>query len=116
MITIYGIPNCDIVKKSLAWFKNRKIAFEFHNFKTQELSEAKLLDWICKAGLDVVVNKKSTTFRDLPLQTKQDLLVANKAVKVMMAETSIIKRPIIESKKGLVIGFNELEYSNKFGT
>ena len=114
MITIYVIHNCDIVKKSIDWFKDKKITYQFHNFKTQKLSRAKLSDWIDAAGLDVVVNKRSTTWRNLPEKTKQVMEEKNKAIDVLLVETSIIKRPVIESDKGLVIGFNEQEYINKF--
>jgi len=116
MIKIYGIPNCDIVKKAIDWFKQKKIVYQFHNFKTDEISRAKLLEWINIAGLDVVVNKRSTTWRTLSQEKQQEMQNTKQAIEILMVETSIIKRPVIENEKGLVIGFDELEYKIKFGS
>jgi len=116
MVKIYGIPNCDIVKKTLDWFKQKKIVYQFHNFKTNKISGAKLLEWINIAGVDAVVNKRSTTWRNLSQENQQKMQDTKQAIEIIMVEPSIIKRPVIESEKGLVIGFDELEYKSKFGS
>lgn len=114
MLVVYGIPNCDIVKKSIDWLKKEKIPFRFHNFKSEGVSKKKIVEWIDIAGLDVVINKRSTTWRNLPAEVQSKMGDPNEAAKVAMAETSIIKRPVVESSKGLVIGFNEQEYQKTF--
>ena len=114
MVMIYGIPNCDIVKKSLDWFSKEKIPFQFHNFKTQGISESKLLSWINNAGLDRVINKRSTTWRNLSPEKQAGMSDVSKAIEILREEPSIIKRPVVESERLLLIGFNEQDYKNNF--
>jgi Spx/MgsR family transcriptional regulator len=111
MLTIYGIPNCDTVKKTIKWLDAHKIAFVFHDFKTAGITAKKLEAWIGKAGLETVVNKKSTTFRNLPADLQQKMSNKREAIKIMQGQTSIIKRPVIELDDLLLVGYNEEAYS-----
>ncbi len=110
-VILYGIPNCDTTKKAMNWMNKRKIAFSFHDYKTAGASKAKLEEWIAKAGLDAVFNKRSTTWKELPASEQVKASDKPGAIRLMMENTSIIKRPIIETGKELVIGYNEEQYN-----
>ena len=109
-ITLYGIPNCDTVKKARAWLDARGIAHTFHDYKKQGADPAQLADWCEKAGWEKVLNRAGPTFRKLPDADKENLDAA-KAVRVMAANTSCIKRPIVEHAGGLLVGFREAEWA-----
>ena len=111
MLEVYGIPNCDTVKKALAWLKKNNITFQFHDFKTEGVSVKKLDYWINKKGLEIVLNKKSTTWRNLPVEVQKRMNNRKDAVKVMQEQTSIIKRPVVESGNDVSIGFSEDTFS-----
>jgi arsenate reductase (glutaredoxin) len=110
MLTIYGIPNCDTMKKAMTWLNMNKLSFAFHNYKTEGISKAKLEAWCKQAGWEVLLNKKSTTWRELPAAEQQKVTTQAAAIKLMMSQNSIIKRPVLEHPKGLLIGFKEEEY------
>lgn len=113
-ITLYGIPNCDTVKKARTWLDAQGVAYAFHDYKKAGVTAAKLKAW-CKAlGWEVVLNRAGTTFRKLPDAAKADLDPA-KAVALMLEQPSMIKRPIVEYKGGLLIGFKEPEWDAAFG-
>ena len=107
---VYGIPNCDTVKKTLDWLKKHQYSFEFHDYKKSGITEAKLNKWCKKVGWEVLLNKKSTTWRELPVEKQQLATGQTAAVKLMMENNSIIKRPVIESGEKLLVGFNETEF------
>ena len=109
-ITLYGIPNCDTVKKARAWLDARGIAHTFHDYKKQGADPSQLADWCEKAGWEKVLNRAGPTFRKLPDAEKENLDAA-KAVRVMAANTSCIKRPIVEHAGGLLVGFREAEWA-----
>jgi arsenate reductase (glutaredoxin) len=109
-ITIYGIPNCDTTKKAMAWLQKNNIDFSFHDYKLQGISKEKLEDWCNKQGWDIIFNKRSTTWRELPEAEQQKVTGQATAIKVMLANNSIIKRPVLEHNNKLIIGFNDLEY------
>jgi len=109
-ITLYGIPNCDTVKKARAWLDARGIAHTFHDYKKQGADPSQLADWCEKAGWEKVLNRSGPTFRKLPDADKENLDAA-KAVRVMAANTSCIKRPIVEHAGGLLVGFREAEWA-----
>lgn len=112
-IILYGIPNCDITRKAIAWLNKRKIGFSFHDYKQQGVSKEKLNEWCDKAGLEVIFNKRSTTWRELPGPEQQKATSRQQAVTLMMEHTSIIKRPIIETGNNLLVGFNEEQYNKQ---
>ena len=106
---VYGIPNCDTTKKAMGWLKKNKIAFSFHDYKLEGISKHKLEDWCKKAGWETIFNKRSTTWRELPEAEQKKVIDQPSAIKVMIKNNSIIKRPVIEFNNKLLIGFNETE-------
>lgn len=108
-VTVYGIPNCDTTKKALALLKKHKIDFSFHDYKQEGISKAKLEEWCSKAGLETIFNKRSTTWKELSGAEQKKIIDQPAAVKIMMEHNSIIKRPIIEMGKKLIVGFKETE-------
>lgn len=113
-IILYGIPNCDTTKKAIEWLKKNKSIFIFHNYKQQGISKEKLLEWDTKVGWDSFFNKHSTSWRALPKEEQDSIKNLSAAIKIMQENNSIIKRPIIEYKNGLIIGFNEIDYKRAF--
>jgi arsenate reductase len=109
MITIYGIPNCDTMKKARKWLESHAIAYEFHDYKKLGVPERKLRNWVKHAGWETVLNKRGTTWRKLDEKTKNNI-DQESAIKVMLDNPSIIKRPVLESGKVLITGFKESEY------
>jgi len=103
-LKIYGIPNCDTVKKARDWLATKGIAYDFHNYKTDGIDTARLQDWIGKIGWEKVLNKASTTFKDLPAEAKT-ALDADKAIALMIAQPSMIKRPVFEKDGRITAGF-----------
>lgn len=113
-ITLYGIPNCDTVKKARAWLDGRGIEYVFHDYKKAGITAAKLKAW-CKAlGWETMLNRAGTTFKKLPDTAKSDLDQA-KAIALMIEQPSMIKRPIVEYEGGLLIGFKQHEWESAFG-
>ncbi|MCW1383300.1 arsenate reductase [Novosphingobium sp. KCTC 2891] len=109
-VTVYGIPNCDTVKKARTWLDAHGVAYTFHDYKKQGADAAQVAGWVERAGLDKVLNKAGTTFRKLSDEDKADLDAA-KAVGLMVAQPSLIKRPIVEHPGGLLVGFKDAEWS-----
>lgn len=110
----YGIPNCNTVKKSLTWLKDNNIDVEFHDFKKKGITEEKLNEWCDKFGWEAVLNKKGTTWRNLSGEEQQSVRDQASAVKLLLNNTSAIKRPVIE-KSGIpiLLGFDEAAYAGK---
>ena len=108
-VTVYGISNCDTVKKARKWLDARGIEYAFHDYKKVGADTAKLEGWASVAGWETLLNKRGTTFRKLDDTTKTDI-DEPKAVKLMAQHTSMIKRPVVEYHGGLLIGFNEDEW------
>ena len=112
--TIYGIPQCDTVKKARAWLDARGTAYTFHDYKKLGADAAQVKRWAEQAGLDKVLNKAGTTFRQLAPEQTDDLTL-DKAVALMTAQPSLIKRPILEHADGLLVGFKEAEWAAALG-
>lgn len=108
-IIVYGIPNCDTTKKALALLKKQKADFSFHDYKQEGITQQKLEAWCTKAGWEIVLNKRSTTWRELDEAEQKKIIDQPAAIKMMLKNNSIIKRPIIEINGNLLIGFNETE-------
>lgn len=106
-IIVYGIPNCDTTKKAIALLKKNNIPFSFHDYKQQGISKEKLELWCALMGWEIIFNKRSTTWRELSEAEQKKIIDQSSAIKLMMEKNSIIKRPIIESKKKITVGFNE---------
>ena len=109
-VTLYGIPNCDTVKKARDWLSARGLAYAFHDYKKAGADPAKLAQWAGAAGWEKVLNRAGTTFRKLPDVDKQDLDMA-KAVALMAANPSCIKRPVLEHPGGVLVGFKPDEWA-----
>jgi arsenate reductase len=110
MATLYGIPNCDTVKKARAWLDEHGVAYAFHDYKKAGVDEGQLRGWVERIGWEKVLNRAGTTFRKLPDSDKADLDAA-RAVAVMMAHPSAIKRPILEAGDTLLAGFSAERYA-----
>lgn len=104
-LVVYGIPNCDTVKKSRAWFAERGIAVEFHDFKKQGVPRDALQRWANQLGWEAMVNKKGTTWRKLSLAQQEAVVDAATAIALMLRESSVIKRPVVEGAGMLTVGF-----------
>ncbi|EGD60066.1 hypothetical protein Y88_1940 [Novosphingobium nitrogenifigens DSM 19370] len=109
-ITLYGIPNCDTVKKARTWLETRGIAYAFHDYKKAGAKPEQLARWVEVAGLDKVLNRAGTTFRKLDPADKTGIDDA-KGVMLMAAQPSLIKRPIVEYPGGLLVGFRDAEWA-----
>ena len=110
-ITVYGIKNCDTMKKARAFLDKRGIAYEFHDYKTQGIERARLEGWVKKAGWETLLNRAGTTFRKLPDKDKEGL-TEKKAMALMLTQPSMIKRPVLELGGGkVVVGFKPDEYA-----
>ena len=114
MITIYGIKNCDTMKKARNWLESQKIAHEFHDYKAAGIDKATLEAWVKKVGWQVLLNRAGTTFRKLPDGDKEDI-TEEKAVALMLAQPSMIKRPVLDIKGRLAVGFKPEEYQRLLG-
>jgi arsenate reductase len=110
-ITIYGIKNCDTMKKARAWLDKRGVEYAFHDYKTAGIDRAQLEQWCKKVGWEALLNRAGTTFRQLPDKDKNGL-DAKKAVALMLAQPSMIKRPVLDLNRGkLLVGFAAESYS-----
>ena len=114
MTVIYGIKNCDTMKKARAWLDARKVDYDFHDYKSAGIDRAMLEGWIKKLGWEVLLNRAGTTFRKLPDADKENL-TERKAIALMLAQPSIIKRPVLEAKGKLTVGYSPENYKKLFG-
>jgi len=111
MKTVYAIPNCNTVKKALDWLKTNKVAYEFHDYKKKGITATQLTAWSKQIGWEALINKKGTTWKQLPKEFQETITNQKAAIALMIEKTSIIRRPLIEENgKVLVIGFEEAEY------
>ncbi len=111
---LYGIPNCNTIKKTINWLHDHKIPFRFHNYKKEGISLAKLKEWNKEVGWPAFFNKSSSTWK---LQKKDiTALTAARALAIMKENPSIIKRPILEYKGKLIVGYDEALYNKIFLT
>jgi Spx/MgsR family transcriptional regulator len=113
-ITIYGIKNCDTMKKARTWLEGHGVAYDFHDYKTAGIDRDHLERWTKEAGWEVVLNRAGTTFKALPDADKADLS-KEKAIALMLAQPSMIKRPVLEADGKLLVGFKPDIYAAAFG-
>lgn len=114
-ITIYGIPNCDSIKKTLHWFKQKNITIIFHDYKKEGISKEKLTAWCKLTGWEILLNKKSATWRGLSPEEQSNITSQAAAIQLMKTQNSIIKRPVIEVDGKLLVGLDEEILNNLFG-
>ena len=107
MITLYGIPNCNSVKKTRAWLAEHGVDYQFHDFKKSGIDAATLRKWLKIMPLDVLINKKGTTWRGLSDAEKAMADAPETAIALMMAKTSVIKRPVVVSGAQIFVGHDE---------
>ncbi|MDO5652510.1 MAG: ArsC family reductase [Brachymonas sp.] len=106
-LTVYGIANCDTVKKARAWLQEQGVAYEWHDFKKQGVPEAALQEWIKHLGHEVLLNRKGTTWRKLDAATQAAVVDAATAAELMRAQPSVIKRPVVDWGQGrITAGFD----------
>ena len=109
MIKIYGIPNCDTMKKAMKWLDKNKLRYEFHDYKKWGVPEQELKLWVKNIGWEVILNKRSTTWKNLSDKTKKSLN-EHSSIQTMLDNPSAIKRPVLVNGKTLIVGFKESEY------
>ena len=114
MIRIYGIKNCDTMKKARAWLDGHKIAHTFHDYKASGIDKPTLDGWVKKVGWEILLNRAGTTFKKLPDADKENI-TEKKAIALMLAQPSMIKRPVLEAKGKLTVGFQPETYKKLFG-
>lgn len=106
MIILYGIPNCDTVKKSRAWLTEHGQAYAFHDFKKQGVPPDQLRQWVQALGWEKLLNRKGTTWRKLDAATQAAVTDAASAQALMQAQPSVIKRPVVQWPQGITVGFD----------
>jgi Spx/MgsR family transcriptional regulator len=113
-ITLYGIKNCDTMKKARAWLDAHAVPYEFHDYKARGIDLPRLERWCREAGWETVLNRAGTTFRKLPDADKADL-EQRSALRLMLAQPSLIKRPVLEIDGRVVVGFTPERYESLRG-
>jgi arsenate reductase len=103
-VTIYGIKNCDTMKKARAWLDAKGVATNFHDYKTAGIDRVRLEAWAGEVGWELLLNRAGTTFKKLPDAAK-DGIDRDKAIALMLDQASMIKRPVLDTGKGLIVGF-----------
>lgn len=114
VLTIYGIRSCDTMKKARAWLDAHGIAYDFHDYKAKGIDRDRLAAWVEQVGWEPLLNRAGTTFRKLPEAEKPNLDAA-RAIALMLAQPSMIKRPVLESGDRIEVGFQPERYAGLFG-
>ena len=111
---LYGIKNCDTVKKSRRWLEANDVAFDFHDFRADGLDQATIESWLQNVSWEVLLNKRGTTWRKLE-DPRKDQLDQAIAIELMLASPTLIKRPVVTVNEGCMVGFKEADYAAYFG-
>ena len=116
MLTVYGIPNCDTVKKVRTWLDKNNIEYQFHDYKKEGITAAKIKNWFKQFPLEKILNKASTTWKELSAEEKAAVVDEKSAIELMVSKTSAIKRPVIEDETGkaVAVGWSEKDYEKLF--
>lgn len=109
MITIFGISNCDTVRKTKKWFSTNGVSFEFHDFRKDGLSESLIAQWLDQVELSVLVNRRSTTWKQLTDTEKSDIDSGN-AIAILTQYPTLVKRPVVSTGESIIIGYNEQQF------
>ena len=110
---VYGIANCDTVKKARRWLEQHDIQHQYHDFRRDGLTKSQLQSWLTDTDVDVILNKRSRTWRELDEQSKANVTKA-KAITLMLEQPSLIKRPLVCVGKQLIVGFDVKRYESVF--
>lgn len=102
MLTVYGIPNCDTVKKSLTWLKENGLAYQFHDYKKQSITPQKLTEWLAQTDHQALINRAGTTWKQLSDEQKTAIKDNESAMALMLQKPSLIKRPVIEQNGKII--------------
>jgi arsenate reductase (glutaredoxin) len=113
-VTIYGIKNCDTMKKARAWLDGHGVAHTFHDYKAAGISRETLAGWARAVGWEALLNRAGTTFRKLP-EAEKDGLTERQAIALMLAQPSMIRRPVLDHGGVLLVGFRPEAYAQAFG-
>ena len=113
-VTLYGIRNCDTMKKARAWLDAKGVAYAFHDYKVQGIDRERLERWTRAVGWETLLNRAGTTFRKLPDSDRKGIDQA-KAIALMLAQPSMIKRPVLARSDDLIVGFKPERYAEAFG-
>jgi arsenate reductase len=113
--TLYGIPNCDTVKKARTWLQDHGIDFTFHDFKKQGLTPEVVTTWLQDLDWTILVNRKGTTWRNLTEERKASIVDADSALALMLENPSVIKRPVVQGAGLVTVGFSPATFAEKFG-
>lgn len=113
MATLYGIRNCDTVKRARAWLDAQGVAYTFHDYKTAGVDAARLAAWVDRLGCEALLNRAGTNFRKLPDLDRQDI-DRDRAIALMLAHPSAIRRPVLERGETLLVGFAPSRYEAAF--
>lgn len=114
MTVLYGIANCDTVRKARKWLSSHDVDCQFHDFRKDGLTARQLRHWATVVGWETLLNRRGQTWRKLPDKDKADLNEAN-ALKLMLAEPTLIKRPVLEMDSRVHVGFKDADYQSLFG-
>jgi arsenate reductase (glutaredoxin) len=114
-VTIFGIKNCDTMKKARAWLDKRGVAYAFHDYKTAGIARSMLENWAREVGWEMLLNRSGRTFRALPEKDREGL-TDKKAIALMATQPSMIKRPVLDVDGRLLVGFMPEQYEKAFGT
>jgi Spx/MgsR family transcriptional regulator len=110
---LYGIPNCDTVKKARRWLDTHHIAYQFHDFKKLGIDRTTLKSWIENKGVDAVLNRRSTTWRALST-TEKNAFSDGTAIDLLGKYPTLIRRPVVKTESGILVGFDQKQYSRTF--
>jgi Spx/MgsR family transcriptional regulator len=113
MVSIYGIPNCDTMKKARQWLTDHQVEYTFHDYKKEGLEERRLRQWVKQVGWETLLNRRGMMWRKLDDAIKAGIDEAS-AIRIMLETPSIIKRPVLEYGKTLHVGFKDAEYAAIF--
>ena len=113
-ITIYGIKNCDTMKKARAWLDTHRVPYAFHDYKSEGIDKKRLEGWAKSVGWETLLNRAGTTFKKLPESQKEGLTAA-KAIALMLEQPSMIKRPVLDVGGKLLVGFDPKQYEKAVG-
>jgi len=113
MTTLYGIKNCDTIKKAKKWLESNNIEFQFHDFRKDGLDKKQLQQWVDELGWEILLNKRGTTWRQLPDDVK-DTIDEKNAIELMLENPAIIKRPVLDMGSKRVVGFKDADYQQLF--
>lgn len=115
MVNIYGIKNCNTMKSAMKWLEDNSVEFHFHDYKKIGIDQDTLVQWLTKTPWDELINQRGTTWRKLPEDSKVDI-DNNKAISLMIVNTSLIKRPVLIVNSELYLGFKDESYEKIFNT